>query len=105
MHRLWDSDMIEWFTRSEDAWLKDLILLESPKSQEKVSEGTAEDWATESLWTARTAFQDPTTDSRIKSGTKLGRQYYDANLPVLRQRMVQAAMRLAMVLNEAFLQR
>jgi hypothetical protein len=64
--------------------------------------GTPEDWATESLLAARDAYQDPTTGKRIKSGTKLGDAYYNANLPVARQRMAQAAARLAWVLNEAF---
>jgi hypothetical protein len=35
-------------------------------------------------------------------GTKLGQEYYDANLPVVRQRLVLAGLRLAMVLNGAF---
>jgi nuclease S1 len=102
MHSLWDTGMIERFSKSEDAWLNELMVLASPQSQDGPEEGTVEDWATESLWTARTAYQDPLTGARIKSGAKLGTEYYDANLPVARQRLVQAGMRLAMVLNEAF---
>jgi nuclease S1 len=102
MHSLWDTGMIERFSKSEDEWLKELTVLASPQSQERTSERTVEDWATESLSTARTAYQDPTTGERIKPGTKFGQEYYDANLPVVRQRMVQAASRLARVLNEAY---
>jgi hypothetical protein len=64
--------------------------------------GTPEDCATESLLAAREAYQDPQTGKRIKSGTKLGDAYHAKNLPVARQRLAQAGMRLAMVLNEAF---
>jgi hypothetical protein len=64
--------------------------------------GTPEDWATESLLAAREAYKDPRTGKRIKSGTKLGDAHQAMNLPVARQRLAQAGMRLAMVLNEAF---
>ena len=63
---------------------------------------TVEDWATESLLAAREAYQDPRTGKRIQSTTKLRQGYYDANLPVVRQTLVQAELRLAMVRNEAF---
>ena len=102
MHSLWDTGMVERLSKSEDEWFKELTVLASPQSAESSSEGTVEDWATESLWIARAAYQDPTTGARIKSGTKLGQQYYDANLPAVRQRLAQAGSRLAQVLNEAF---
>jgi hypothetical protein len=41
-------------------------------------------------------------DLRIKSGRKLGDDYYKANLPVARRRPCQSGLRLASVLNEAF---
>ena len=37
---------------------------------------------------------------RIKPGTKLGAAYQDANLPVVKRRLYQAGVGLAMVLNE-----
>jgi hypothetical protein len=58
--------------------------------------------ATESLLAAREAYQDPRTGKRIKSGTKLGDEYQEKNLPVARRRLAQAGLRLAWVLNEAF---
>ena len=42
------------------------------------------------------------TGKRLKPGVKLGDAYYNANLPVARQRLAQAGLRLAWVLNEAF---
>ncbi len=102
LHALWDTLLIERFADSEDAWLKELTVLGSPQSLGVDSERTIEGWATESLWIARMAYHDPVTGNRIKSGTKLGKEYFDANLPLVRQRMVQAGLRLAMVLNQAF---
>ena len=39
---------------------------------------------------------------RIKSGQKLGYEYQAKHLPVVRQQLCHAALRLAMVFNEAF---
>jgi len=102
MHRLWDSDLIEWNTRSEDVWLAELGELDTDKKCALWIGGTVEDWATESLLAARAAYVVQGTDARIKPGQKLSREYYDAHLPVVRRRLYQAGLRLAMVLNEAF---
>ncbi len=64
--------------------------------------GTVEQWATESLLAARATYQIPGTDKRLKSGQKLADEYYTGNLPVARQRLCQAGLQLAMMLNEAF---
>ena len=102
MHRLWDSDMIEWNTRSEDVWLAELAELDSPEARAMTMRGAVEDWATESLTAARAAYLVPGTNARIKPGQKLSREYFDANLPVVRRRLYEGGVRLAMVLNEAF---
>jgi hypothetical protein len=64
--------------------------------------GTVEDWATESLVAARGAILIPGTDQRLKSGQKLGAEYFAKHLPVVRRRLCQAGLRLATVLNEPF---
>lgn len=64
--------------------------------------GSPEDWATESLLAAREAYQDPAAGQRLKLGTKLTDVYREKSLPVVRRRLSQAGVRLAMVLNEAF---
>jgi hypothetical protein len=51
---------------------------------------------------ARQAYQVPETGIRLKSGLKQSDAYLNSNLPVVRQRLYQAGVRLAMVLNEAF---
>jgi hypothetical protein len=102
MHRVWDSDLIEWNTRSEDVWLAELAELDTEKNCADWMAGTVEDWATGSLLAARAGYVVPRTCSRIKSGQNLSREYHDTHLPVVRRRLCQAGVRLAMVLNEAF---
>jgi nuclease S1 len=102
MHSLWDSGMLEYVCDTEDFWLKDLAALDTPDARTAAMNGTIEDWATESLLAARKAYQVPETGKRLKSGQKLSDTYLDANLPVLRRRLHQASVRLAMVVNQAF---
>jgi nuclease S1 len=100
MHSLWDSEMIEHICEVEDYWLKDLAALDSPSEREAAMKGTIEDWATESLLAARQAYRVPESGNRLKSGQKLSGAYLDANLPVVRRRLYQAGVRVAMVLNQ-----
>ena len=102
MHRLWDSLIIERAGDDEDFWLADLAPFDTPENREAAMRGTVEDWATESLLAARAAYQVPETKKRMKPGQKLSDAYYNANLPVVRQRLYQASIRLATLLNEAF---
>jgi hypothetical protein len=101
MHSLWDGGILTRFTSSEDEWLKELTALPSPQSPYDASAGRVEDWATESLLAAREAYVNPTEHGRrIKSGDKLGKEYYDRNLPVAKERLYKAGVRPAKVLNE-----
>jgi hypothetical protein len=105
MHRVWDSNILEHAGRDEDKWLADLIAMDTEEARTKVMGGTVEDWATESLLLARAAYKDPATGQKIKSGQKLGEAYQVANLPIARQRLYRAGIRLAIVLNEEFPER
>ena len=96
--------MIERTSKDEDYWLKDLSTLDSPETGGEAMKGAVEDWATESLLAARQAYQVPETGMRLKSGQKLGDAYLQANLPTVRRRLYQSSVRLAMLLNGAFLE-
>jgi hypothetical protein len=102
MHSLWDGGMLARMSNDEDYWLKELTVLPSSQTPEDASAGTVEDWATESLLAAREAYVDPLTGQRIKSGAKLGLDYHNRNIPVVKDRMYWAGSRLAKVLNECF---
>jgi nuclease S1 len=100
MHALWDGGLLERMSREEDYWLRELTALPMSQAPENSAAGTVEAWATESLLAAREAYVDPATGLRIKSGAKLGLDYHNKNMPVAKERMYRAAMRLARVLNE-----
>ncbi len=102
MHRVWDTGIIERASGDESRRLADLVAIDTPEARQKAQGGSVEDWATESLLAAREAYQDPSTGQRIKPGAKLGDAYYERSLPVAKQRLYQAGVRLAMVLNEVF---
>jgi hypothetical protein len=102
LHKVWDTDMIERTSHDEDEWLEMLKELDTTDHQKKYMTGTPEDWATESLLAAKEAYKVPGADRQVKKGEKLGTAYVDANLPVVRLRLYQAGIRLAMVLNAVF---
>ena len=102
MHRVWDSQLIARTGSTEDFWLANLQELDTDSNRAQWMRGSVEDWATESLLLARAAYRNPGTGAPIKSGQELGELYHRANLPVLRQRLAQAGVRLAWVLNQAF---
>jgi hypothetical protein len=102
MHRLWDSDMIERAGDTEDFWLADLAALDTPDDRQEAMKGTVEEWTTESLLAAWQAYQVPETGKRLKPVQKLRDAYLEANLPVVRRRLYQGGVRLAMVVNAAF---
>ncbi len=102
MHSLWDGGMLARMSDKEDDWLKELTVLPSAQSPDKIAAGAVEDWATESLLAAREAYVDPKTNERIKSGDKLRLDYHNKSIPVVKERMYLAGIRLARVLSELF---
>ncbi len=64
--------------------------------------GAVEDWATESVLASREAYQAPATGLRMKPGTMLGDAYQAKSLPVAKERLYWASVRMAMVLNETW---
>jgi hypothetical protein len=101
LHRVWDSGIIDRAGRGEEGWLADLIAMDTEEARTEAEKGAVEDWATESLLTAREAYEDPATGWRIRPGAKLGDAYQARSLPVAKRRHYQAGSRLAWVLNEA----
>lgn len=102
LHSVWDSGIIERAGREEDFWLTDLLALDSDTNRLESQRGSVEDWASESLRTARQAYEDSATGKRIKSGQRLADTYQDANLTLVRRRLYEGDVRLARVLDEAF---
>jgi hypothetical protein len=102
LHYFWDNVLVREANRDERAWLDDLTEMLSARNLSRWSAGEPEDWANESLEAARRAYTDPVSGRVIRSGDRLGDAYFRAVEPIVRERLAQAAVRTALVLNEVF---
>jgi len=103
LHRLWDSTLIEDFSRDERAWVEKIDPLLTAENVASWSKGGVEVWADESLQEAKKAYHYPPGSARpVESGTRLGRDYAEFALPILRLRLAQAGVRVANELNAIF---
>jgi hypothetical protein len=102
LHRVWDEGLIERHSTDEDAWLAELEKLATPEQSRRWCRGTLEDFATESLRTAREAYTAPGTPSFLEPGARLDRTYFERELPAVTRRLAQAGVRLACMLNRIF---
>jgi hypothetical protein len=100
LHLVWDAHIIEWHSRDESHWLRELDALAAAADIATWSGRSVEDWANESLAEARGAHRIPGTGELIKSGTRLDESYYRFALPVVQHRLAQSGVRLAAMLNE-----
>jgi len=102
LHKVWDYQIIERHSKNPGVWLWDLTYLANPKMVAEWSKGTPEDWATESLAAARSAYRLPAGKGVIKPGTRIDAEYCGAALPVIRRQLAKAAIRTAWYLNQIF---
>jgi hypothetical protein len=118
LHRLWDEDIVERHATDESTWVAELDALAKSDAARAWSKGTVESWADESLALARQAYAVPPAGgpqaapsntsaggpsvATLQPGAKIGQDYFDRALPVVRRRLAQAAVRLASMLNEIF---
>ena len=100
LHRVWDSQIIEWHSRDEGQWLRELSALMTPKNVVEWSKRTLEDWATESLQIAKEAYCIPGAKTVMRSGAKLGDGYCRMALPILQRQLEMAGIRVAWMLNQ-----
>ncbi len=78
-------------------------LAHSPESGRWLKE-RIEDWAGKSLEIGRRAFLVPGSNRRIRTGGSLGRDYEQANLPLVTERVARSGVRLAAMLNHVLKQ-
>jgi hypothetical protein len=102
LHRVWDSQIIEYKSANEQDWLRDINSLATSKNVAEWSRGTPEDWATESLQLAKKAYCFPGTQNLIKSGTALDDDYCRMALPIIQMQLAKAGVRVAATLNAIF---
>jgi hypothetical protein len=99
LHRVWDSGIIEHHTMNEQVWLWDLTFVANPKMVVEWSRGTPEDWATESLLIAKSAYRLPGSQTIVRPGTRLGAEYCNFALPIIQRQLAKAGIRTAFILN------
>ncbi len=102
LHSVWDSGLIEHANRTDAEWVERLSKTITPELADSWSKGGPPDWANESLDLAKLAYRNPIDNTELKKGAKLGQAYQDAYLPLAEQRVAQAGVRLAWILNTTF---
>lgn len=103
LHRLWDSTMLDDFSRDERKWVASIEPLLTAENVAAWSTGGVESWADESLQDAKKAYHFPAGSARpVESGARLDRDYAEFALPIIRLRLAQAGVRVANELNAIF---
>lgn len=99
LHHVWDMDINA--TRAKKHEDLAALLEKDAKSRKYFTGGTPTDWALESRDIARDTIYSGDVKPGAKSVTTLPKDYADRMWPVTEQRMTQAGVRLAALLNEA----
>ncbi len=105
LHRLWDEGILLHHDSDEAVWIAELEAQARPEQSRQWAKCNVATWADESLAAARQAYVWPGTGLALEPGAKLGSEYFEFALPVVRRRMAQAAVRLATMLNEVLSRR
>jgi nuclease S1 len=100
LHQVWDSGLISRRYRNETDLLRDLAELANQPRARDWPTGRIEAWADESLEVGRRAYLVPGTNSYLRFGDTIGRDYERENLPRAVERLARAGVRLASLLNE-----
>lgn len=102
LHRVWDSGLMHFADLSNRQWLQRLDAQLTPENQQLWQKGSIEDWATESLKLARQAYRLPGENTVMRENASLDDRYINAYLPWMTQRLAQASIRIATVLNSTW---
>jgi hypothetical protein len=100
LHQIWDSGLLARRYRNESELVRDLMAVSRQPKADDWRKGRIEDWADESLQIGRRAYLVPSTNSSLRFGDRVGRDYEGENLPRAVERLARAGVRLASLLNE-----
>ena len=103
LHAVWDDKIIQQYNDDYDSFSQELITYINNNPSvvtQYISNMDPSAWANESFQFVRTACYNYTTDSDGK--IHLGDDYYNDNLPIIKQRLVAAGVRLGNLLNTLF---
>ncbi len=111
LHAIWDEGLLMHDPSNdredlgqrvdEGAWVTRLDKFTTPeKARTWLTVTKPADWATESLQKAKIAYRVPGASDLISPGTRLEDSYEEIGLPIVQERLAQAGVRLAAILNE-----
>jgi nuclease S1 len=102
LHRLLDTQIIDHYSQDEVQWVQELNAVATPEKSVEWSRGSLADWATESLKEANLLYRQQGSQNLLESGTKLGAEYCQFALPIIRLQSARAGVHLAFTLNGIF---
>ena len=100
LHQVWDSGLLNQGYRNEAELLRAMDDLAQEPDAGHWLKGQIEDWADESLEVGRRAYRIPGTNSILRTGDSIGRDYERANVPLVTDRLARSGVRLAFLLNQ-----
>lgn len=93
LHRLWDTDMIEFYDMSFTELSENLPVLDK-KEKERITQGELLDWVADSQLVAKQVYQS------VEVGEKLGYSYMYEHFDTVKIQLQKAGLRLAKLLDE-----
>lgn len=106
LHRLWDTLLLQrrlgWFRSwSRRRLARRLAGSITPEERSRWAQGTPLEWAQESFALARSHVYIAGAGDGLVAGDELGEAYYERNLPVVKEQLQKAGVRLAWLLGRA----
>lgn len=95
LHRVWDSDIINSFQMSYTELTRELMTAVTPENIEEWQNSTVQDWAYESV-----SYRDRIYD--LPGNMRIGYEYRYFNKDIVFERLLQAGIRMAGVLNSIY---
>jgi nuclease S1 len=102
LHQVWDSGLLSQGYRNEAELLRTMDDLAHRPDAGLWLKGHIEDWADESLEVGRRAYLNPRTNTILRTGDSIGRDYERVNVPLVTDRLARSGVRLAFLLNDIF---
>eukprot|EP01115_Flamella_aegyptia_P007187 TRINITY_DN29922_c0_g1_i1.p1 TRINITY_DN29922_c0_g1~~TRINITY_DN29922_c0_g1_i1.p1 ORF type:complete len:294 (+),score=125.74 TRINITY_DN29922_c0_g1_i1:90-971(+) len=105
LHAVWDTKMIDQWNSDYSSAAQELItyINNNPAVvKQYIADMSPSDWANESFQYVRTVCYNYNPSEKVRSIPDLGDAYYNANIPIVKQRLVAAGVRLANLLNNIF---
>ncbi len=83
-------------------WVRELNALATPEKSAEWSRGLQVEWAADSLEAAKVLYRQPGSREPLKPGTRIGDDYCEIAVPIIRLQLARAGVRLAGMLNQIF---